>query len=133
MRSIFGWSYPPGCTSADVDRAMGCDGPLDCPICANGEELAGSDCPHCASPICETHGCPVCDGTETKRRYCSGPFCGDYLRGDSPGIEKDGRLYCSEACAASAVISCDICGAPGYLGVCQECANIEAWKKEANA
>lgn len=68
--SIFGWSLPPGCTQRHIDEAFGVEGPLDCPICNDGVELDGPDCP--VQPLahgvtCPKHGCIVCGDLEKQR------------------------------------------------------------------
>lgn len=48
--SIFGWSYPPGCSGPpDCD-----EGPCD--VC--GRSVDDCICPEC--PVCQTHGDPAC-------------------------------------------------------------------------
>lgn len=73
MRNPFGWDLPPGCSHADIDRAMG--GSLDiCPDCeGEGKILNESNC--CGAAIicgdlcakckehCEPTKCETCDGT----------------------------------------------------------------------
>ena len=48
-RSIFGWSYPPGCSGPP-------DGPDFCEVCGNG--IDDCVCPEC--PVCESVGDPNC-------------------------------------------------------------------------
>src|ERR1700720_3365653 len=48
-RSVFGWSYPPGCSGPPDD-----EGP--CAVCGNGVD--DCTCPEC--PICKTIGDPHC-------------------------------------------------------------------------
>jgi hypothetical protein len=66
--SIFGWSLPPGCSLGDIDRAMGVEGPLDCPICADGVELDGPECEK-HGVTCPKHGCVVCNDLEKQRMF----------------------------------------------------------------
>ena len=49
MRSIFGWSYPPGCSGPPDDD-------WDCEVC--GEPTDNCICPEC--PVCEDIGNPDC-------------------------------------------------------------------------
>lgn len=49
MISIFGWSYPPGCSGPPED-------PEICEIC--GDSYDKCECPEC--PICEDVGNPDC-------------------------------------------------------------------------
>lgn len=70
-RSPFGWDLPPGCTDADIDRAMGGDnGEEDCETC-DGTGKLGSEC--CGAKVeqgicvkCKEHAdeerCPDCKG-----------------------------------------------------------------------
>lgn len=51
MRSVFGWDYPPGCSSLPWDEP---DPP--CEIC--GEDIDSCICPEC--PVCEEYGDPRC-------------------------------------------------------------------------
>ncbi len=51
MRSVFGWSYPPGCSGPPDD---GPDGP--CEVC--GEPVLKCKCPEC--PVCGNWGDPKC-------------------------------------------------------------------------
>jgi hypothetical protein len=65
MRNIFGWSYPPGCSSVPGDEP---DGPLDCPICADEVELS-EECPTCKQDmLCPKHGCVACLELEKRRK-----------------------------------------------------------------
>ena len=52
----FGWDLPPGCTNADIDRAMGgdCD---ECPRCEGDGTILDDGAPD-AVPI----KCPRCNG-----------------------------------------------------------------------
>ena len=98
MSRLFGWSLPPGCSMRDIDQAYGVEGPLDCPVCVDGVELAGVDCPKCGNVTCAKHGCVVCLDLEKQRKYCSG-MCGDYIHADMPKIEDEQkRVFCSEQC-----------------------------------
>jgi hypothetical protein len=54
MRSVFGWSLPPGCTSQMIDEAAGVDQP--CAICCM--DVADCCCPEC--PECGEQGNPNC-------------------------------------------------------------------------
>lgn len=45
-----GWNLPPGCTSADIDRAMGMD--ATCDVC--GCPADSCICPEC--PVCQVAG-----------------------------------------------------------------------------
>lgn len=98
MSRLFGWDLPPGCSQSDIDRAAGVEGPMDCPVCVDGKELDGDECPKCGNVTCPTHGCVVCQDLEKQRVYCAGPFCGDYLRAGKPVLEHEGRKFCSERC-----------------------------------
>lgn len=101
MKSIFGWSLPPGVSQRMIDEQAGVDGPYDCPICADGVELEAS-CPVCKQDmVCSKHGCVECQKLESKRKYCQGPFCGDYIRAGITPVERDGKIYCSEVCSES--------------------------------
>lgn len=51
MRSVFGWSLPPGCSYSDIDPDEG-----PCEIC--GMSLDNCICPEC--PVCESIGDPKC-------------------------------------------------------------------------
>lgn len=51
---IFGWSLPPGCSSNDIDRAFGDEGPCLC--CGLAVDMC--ICPEC--PQCGTQGDPGC-------------------------------------------------------------------------
>ncbi|MDA8139796.1 MAG: hypothetical protein M0036_14190 [Desulfobacteraceae bacterium] len=51
MSSIFGWSYPPGCSGPPDD-----DGVAPCEIC--GEPIDNCICPVC--PVCGAFGDPDC-------------------------------------------------------------------------
>jgi len=48
MRSIFGWSLPPGCSMRDIDRAFGEDETCDV-CCKHVDECICPECPHCQS------------------------------------------------------------------------------------
>src|SRR4051812_899012 len=54
MRSIFGWSLPPGCSMRDIERAQGSEGPCVC--CGESEEKC--ICIEC--PTCSAIGDPKC-------------------------------------------------------------------------
>ena len=54
MSRLFGWSYPPGCTSRDVEEAMGVDQPCD--VC--GKMADDCICPECT--VCGAQGDPKC-------------------------------------------------------------------------
>jgi hypothetical protein len=54
MRSVFGWSLPPGVTSRMIDEAAGVDQP--CGVCAM--DPADCCCPEC--PKCGEQGNPAC-------------------------------------------------------------------------
>jgi hypothetical protein len=108
--SVFGWSYPPGCSSVPGDAP---EGPMDCPVCVDGVELAGDDCLQCGNVTCTVHGCVECQKLEAQRVYCQGMWCGDYLRagvtpvvdylraGVTPVVDEQGRRFCSEQCRRS--------------------------------
>jgi hypothetical protein len=49
-----GWNLPPGCTTADIDRAMGLDEP--CRMCWQFPD----DCSCEECPICKEYGNPDC-------------------------------------------------------------------------
>jgi len=98
-RSIFGWDLPPGCSHRDIDLAFGEEGPMDCPICVNGVELNGEDCPVCSNIMCSLHGCVVCNNLEKQRKYCAA-ICGDYIH-SAGAVTVKGREYCSQYCADS--------------------------------
>ena len=49
--SVFGWSYPPGCSGPEE-----CD--TTCAVCGRDQELNQCICPEC--PECGSHGDPVC-------------------------------------------------------------------------
>ena len=102
MSGIFGWSLPPGCSSADIDRAFGEEGPLDCPVCVDGVDLQGPDCskdPLNHGVTCPTHGCLVCGDLEKKRIWCASPLCSDYIRAGVVPVTRNGKTYCSEPCS----------------------------------
>jgi hypothetical protein len=63
MRSIFGWSYPPG--AANDPNAPWNQEPGPCAVCAKDED--NCVCPEC--PVCGMQGDPACyyDSRETKR------------------------------------------------------------------
>jgi hypothetical protein len=90
----FGWDLPPGVTHKMIDDQFGAEGPLDCPICADGNEL---DTDADLDPFCPTHG-KITAALEAQRVYCAGPSCGNYIRGGVTPIEHDGKKFCSDAC-----------------------------------
>ena len=49
-RSMFGWSYPPGCSGTPFDEDYPCQ------IC--GKAVDDCDCPTC--PVCDVAGDPFC-------------------------------------------------------------------------
>ena len=51
MRSIFGWSYPPGCSGPPEF-----DGP--CEVCGQKPADTACICPEC--PVCNVYGDPDC-------------------------------------------------------------------------
>ncbi len=79
------------------------EGPLDCPVCVDGIELEGNECEDCHGPVCPKHGCPRCSDMEKARVYCSGPYCGNYLRAGVTPVMYGGRTFCSEACKDGAI------------------------------
>ena len=69
MRNPFssGFNLPPGVTSKMIDDAFGVEGPLDCPICNDGLEMAGEECAECGYVSCKIHGCVECQRLEKLR------------------------------------------------------------------
>lgn len=64
MRSIFGWSLPPGVTNSMIERAYGGEGPCD--VC--GKVLDDCICPEC--PVCTSAGDPQCYEQHGMDRTC---------------------------------------------------------------
>jgi hypothetical protein len=54
MTHSFGWSFPPGCTPGDIERAFGGDD--QCEVCC--KSVDGCVCPPC--PTCRTIGNAEC-------------------------------------------------------------------------
>lgn len=67
MRSIFGWSLPPGCSQHDIDSAFGNEEP--CQHCGkDSDDCECAECPTCGDYGCLTHTTPQ-DLYATKARF----------------------------------------------------------------
>ena len=97
MRSIFGWDLPPGVTQRMIDDAFGHEGPLDCPVCNDGEELDGPDCEKCANVTCIKHGCIVCQDLEKQRAMP--PGYAEALAAEAKWAEEQEKFWAEEAAA----------------------------------
>jgi len=105
---IFGWSYPPGCSSVPGDEP---DPP--CALC--GEDPDVCKCPEC--PECGEIGCVEhLENTELVQRFQAASYIAEMLKQEIDKRDRERATPCPKC--GEPVVPCMVTGDPLY---CQNC------------